>query len=130
MTISNELLDESLNGCKRPEDLLGDAGLMKELKVRLMERMLRAELTAHLGYEAGAEPPPEQTNRGNGVATKRVKGSDGEVPLAVSRDRDGSFEPELVKKGQIRIDGIDDKIIGLYAAGLSARDIQAHLEEL
>ena len=78
MTISNELLDELLNGCKRPEDLLGDAGLLKELKVRLMmERMLGAELTAHLGYEAGAGPPPEQTNRRNGVTTKRVKGSDG-----------------------------------------------------
>ena len=73
MTISNELLDELLKGCKRPEDLLGDAGLMKELKVRLMERMLGAELTAHLGYEAGAEPPAEQANRRNGVATKRVK---------------------------------------------------------
>ena len=67
MTISNELLDELLNGCKRPEDLLGDAGLMKELKVRLMERMLGAELTAHLGYEAGTEPPPEQTTAGTGL---------------------------------------------------------------
>ena len=130
MTISNELLDELLKGCKRPEDLLGDAGLMKELKIRLMERMLGAELTAHLGYEAGAEPPAEQTNRRNGVATKRVKGSDGAVPLSVPRDREGSFEPELVKKGQTRIDGVDDKIIGLYAAGLSVRDIQAHLEDL
>jgi putative transposase len=130
MTISNELLDELLKGCKRPEDLVGDAGLMKELKVRLMERMLGAELTAHLGYDAGAEPPPEQTNRRNGVATKRVKGSDGEVPLVVPRDREGSFEPQLVKKGQTRIDGVDDKIIGLYAAGLSVRDIQAHLEDL
>ena len=82
---------------------------MKELKIRLMERMLGAELTAHLGYEAGAEPPAEQTNRRNGVATKRVKGSDGEVPLSVPRDREGSFEPELVKKGQTRIDGVDDK---------------------
>ena len=100
MTISNELLDELLKGCKRPEDLLGDAGLMKELKVRLMERMLGAELTAHLGYEAGAEPPAEQANRRNGVATKRVKGSDGEVPLSVPRDRDGSFEPELVKRAR------------------------------
>ena len=109
MTISNELLDELLKGCKRPEDLLGDAGLMKELKVRLMERMLGAELTAHLGYEASAEPPAEQTNRRNGVATKRVKGSDGEVPLSVPRDRDGSFEPELVKKGQTRIDGVETR---------------------
>jgi putative transposase len=114
MTISNELLDELLKGCKRPEDLLGDAGLMKELKVRLMERMLGAELTAHLGYDAGAEPPPDQTNRRNGVTTKRLKGSDGEVPLSVPRDREGSFEPVLVKKGQTRIDGVDDKIIGLY----------------
>jgi transposase-like protein len=130
MTISNELLDELLKGCKRPEDLLGDAGLMKELKVRLMERMLGAELTAHLGYDAGAEPPPDQTNRRNGVTTKRVKGSDGEVPLSVPRDREGSFEPVLVKKGQTRIDGVDDKIIGLYAAGLSVRDIQAHLEDI
>lgn len=130
MTISNELLDELLKGCERPEDLLGDAGLMKELKVRLMERMLGAELTVHLGYEAGAEPPPGQTNRRNGVATKRVKGSDGEAALSVPRDREGSFEPELVKKGQTRIDGIDDKIIGLYAAGLSVRDIQTHLEDL
>ena len=130
MTISNELLDELLKGCKRPEVLLGDSGLMKEPKVRLMERMLGAELTAHLGYEAGAGPPAEQTNRRNGVATKRVKGSDGEAALSVPRDREGSFEPELVKKGKTRIDGIDDRIIGLYAAGLSVRDIQTHLEEL
>ena len=77
MTISKELLDELLKGVERPEDLLGEAGLMKELKIRLMERMLGAELTAHLGYEAGAEPPADQTNRRNGSATKRVKGSDG-----------------------------------------------------
>ena len=130
MTISNELLDELLKGCERPEDLLGDAGLMKELKIRLMERMLSAELTAHLGYEAGAEPPVGQANRRNGGTSKRVKGQDGEMPLSVPRDRAGSFEPELVKKGQTRIDGIDDKIIGLYAHGLTVRDIQAHLEDL
>ena len=100
MTISNELLDELLKGCKRPDDLLGEAGLMKELKIRLMERMLGAELTAHLGYEAGAEAPQEQSNLRNGISTKRVKGSDGEVPLSVPRDRDGSFEPELVKKAK------------------------------
>jgi putative transposase len=130
MTISNDLLDELLKGCARPEDLLGEAGLMKELKLRLMERMLGGELTAHLGYEAGAAPPSGQANRRNGGTTKRVKGQDGEMPLTVPRDRDGSFEPELVKKGQTRIDGIDDKIIGLYAHGLTVRDIQAHLEDL
>ena len=72
MTISNELLDELLKGCARPEDLLGEAGLMKELKLRLMERMLGGELTAHLGYEAGAAPPSGQDNRRNGGTTKRV----------------------------------------------------------
>lgn len=130
MTISKELLDELLKGCERPGDLLGDAGLMKELKIKLMERMLGAELTAHLGYEEGQEAPPGQTNRRNGVGSKRLKGQDGEAPISVPRDRDGSFEPELIKKGQTRIDGMDDKIIGLYAAGLTVRDIRAHLEEV
>lgn len=130
MTISKELLDELLKGCDRPEDLLGDGGLMKELKIKLMERMLGAELTAHLGYEEGKVAPVGQVNRRNGTSFKRLKGQDGEVPIAVPRDRDGSFEPELVKKGQTRIDGIDDKIVGLYAAGLTVRDIRAHLEEV
>ena len=129
MTLSKEVLDELLSGVERPEDLLGDKGLMKELKVRLMERMLGAELTEHLGYEPG-EDPAEQSNRRNGTSRKTVKGNDGALPIDVPRDRDGSFEPELIKKGQTRIDGMDDKIIGLYAAGLSIRDIRAHLEEV
>jgi putative transposase len=130
MTISKELLDELLKGIERPEDLLGDAGLMKELKIKLMERMLGAELTAHLGYEDGKDAPPGQSNRRNGTSSKVLKGPDGEMSVAVPRDRDSSFEPELVKKGQTRIDGMDDKIIGLYAAGLTVRDIQAHLLDL
>ena len=87
MTISKELLDELLKGCERPEDLLGDAGLMKELKIKLMERMLGAELTAHLGYEDGKDAPPDQANRRNGSSAKRLKGQDGELPIAVPRDR-------------------------------------------
>ena len=93
MTISNEVLEELLMGCERPEDLLGDAGLMKKLKIKLMERMLEAELTAHLGYEAGKVVPSEQPNRRNGKAGKRLKGQDGEMPISVPRDRNGSFEP-------------------------------------
>lgn len=108
MTISNKLLKD----CKRPEDLLRNAGLMKEPKIRQIERMLGAELTAHLGHKAGVAPPPDQANRRNGTATKRLKGSDGEVPLSVPRDREGSFDAELVKKGQTLIDGVDDKIMG------------------
>ena len=130
MTISKEILDELLKGVDRPEDFFGNTGLMKELKIRLMERMLGAELTAHLGYEEGKEAPPGQANRRNGTTTKVLKGQDGELPVAVPRDRDSSFEPELVKKGQTRIDGMDDKIVGLYAAGLTVRDIQAHLLDL
>ena len=118
MTISKELLDELLSGVERPEDLLGDKGRMKELKVRLMERMLGAELTEHLGYEPHGEPASQQSNRRNGAARKVLKGNDGAVPIDIPRDRDGSFEPELIQKGQTRIDGMDDKIIGLYAAGL------------
>tara|TARA_R100000935_G_scaffold13666_1_gene27335 strand:- start:17578 stop:18024 length:447 start_codon:yes stop_codon:yes gene_type:complete len=126
MTISEELL----KGCERSEDLLGNDGLMKELKIKVMERMLDAELTAHLGYEDGKDAPADQANRRNGSSAKRLKSQDGELPIAVPRDRDGSFEPELVKKGQTQIDGMDDKIIGLYAAGLTVRDIRAHLEDV
>ena len=128
MTISKEVLDELLSGVENADDLLGDQGLMKELKVRLTERMLGTELTEHLGYEPDAEPASQQSNRRNGTTRKTVKGNDGALPIDVPRDRDGSFEPELIKKGQTRIDGMDDKIIGLYAAGLSTRDIRAHLE--
>jgi putative transposase len=130
MTISKEVLDELLKDCERPDDLLGESGLMKELRIKLMERMLGAELTAHLGYEAGQDAPPDQFNRRNGASAKVLKGQDGEIPISVPRDRDGSFSPELVKKGQTRIDGMDDKIIGLYAAGLTVRDIRAHLEDV
>ena len=130
MTISNKILDELLSGVDRPDDLLCDTGLMKELKVRLMERMLGAEMTEHLGYEPNAEPPSQQINRRNGTSRKTLKGNDGAVPIDIPRDRDGSFAPKLIPKGQTRIDGMDDKIIGLYAAGLSTRDIRAHLEEV
>lgn len=82
MTISKELLDELLKGCERPEDLLGSDGLRKELKIKLMERMLGAELTAHLGYEDGRDAPPTQPNRRNGTSAKRLKGQDGELPIA------------------------------------------------
>ena len=143
MTISKDFLDELLSGVENANDLLGDQGLMKELKVRLMERMLSAELTDHLGYEPDSQPSIQQSNRRNGTTRKTLKGNDGALPIDVPRDRPsqrncvstagqwiGSFEPELIKKGQTHIDGMDDKIIGLYAAGLSTRDIRAHLEEV
>jgi putative transposase len=128
--INDELLDELLKGCDRPEDLLGNGGLMKDLKKALMQRMLGAELTEHLGYEHGTEAPPVQVNRRNGTSRKTVRSEDGAFAIEVPRDRDGSFEPKLVAKGQTRIDGLDDKIIAMYARGMSVRDIRGHLEEL
>ncbi len=125
--IKDDVLDELLKGCERPEDLLGDGGLMKELKKALMQRMLGAELTEHLGYEHGAEAPPLQPNRRNGVSRKTVKSEDGAFEIEVPRDRDGSFEPRLIAKGQTWIDGLDEKIIAMYARGMSVHDIRGHL---
>lgn len=99
MTISKEVLDERLYGIENADDLLGDQGLMKELKARLMERMLGAELTEHLGYEPDTQPTNQQSNRRNGTSRKTLKGNDGAPPIDVPRDREGSFEPELIQKG-------------------------------
>ena len=128
--IDDAVLDELLRGCERPGDLMADGGLMKELRKALMQRMLGAELTEHLGYEHGQEPPPVQTNRRNGVSRKTLKAEDGAFEIEVPRDREGSFEPRLIGKGQTRIDGLDEKIIAMYARGMSVRDIRGHLEEL
>ncbi len=118
--IKDDVLDELLKGCERPEDLLGDGGLMKELKKALMQRMLGAELTEHLGYERGAEAPPVQANRRNGFSRKTVKSEDGAFEIDVPRDRDGGFEPKLIAKGQTRIDGLDEKIIHCPAGDCEA----------
>ena len=128
--IDNAILDELLKGCDQPRDLMSDGDLMKDLRKALMQRMLGAELTEHLGYEHGETAPPVQTNRRNGVSRKTLKSEDGAFELEVPRDREGSFEPRLIGKGQTRIDGLDEKIIAMYARGMSVRDIRGHLEEL
>jgi putative transposase len=128
--INDDILDELLRGCERPEDLLGDGGLMRDLKKALMQRMLGAELTEHLGYEHGEEAPLVQANRRNGVSRKTVRSEGGTFEIAVPRDREGSFEPRLIAKGQSRIDGLDEGIIAMYARGMSVRDIRGPLEEL
>lgn len=124
----DDLLDELLEDCKSPEDILGEGGLMKQLKKRLVERALAGELNGHLKSEAADDTAAP--NSRNGSSKKTVQSEDGALDLAIPRDRNGSFEPILVPKHQRRIAGLDEKILALYARGNSTRDISAQLEEL
>jgi len=130
MPIKPEHLDELLAGYEKPEDLLGEDGLFKQLKKALLERALGAELTHHLGYEKGDPAGRGTGNNRNGTSAKTVLTEDGSVEIEVPRDRNGSFEPQIVPKGETRLDGFDDKIISLYARGMTVREIQGHLREL
>jgi transposase-like protein len=130
MPIKPEHLDELLAGYEKPEDLLGEDGLFKQLKKALLERALGAELTHHLGYEKGDPGGRGTGNNRNGTYGKTVLTEDGAVEIDVPRDRNGSFEPQIVAKGETRLDGFDDKIISLYARGMTVREIQGHLREL
>ena len=129
-TLRPELLDELLADYETPEDLLGDEGLFKQLKKALLERALGAELTDHLGYEKGDPAGRGTGNSRNGHSGKTVLTEDGEVDLEVPRDRNGTFEPAIVPKGERRLDGFDDRILSLYARGMTVREIQGHLHEL
>jgi putative transposase len=128
--IPKELLDQLLAGYSNPEDLTGPDGLFKRLTGALIERALSAEMTQHLGYEAHAVEGRKSGNSRNGVGQKTLVTDQGEVTIEVPRDRNGTFEPQLVKKHQRRFTGFDDKILSMYARGMSARDIQAHLSEI
>jgi len=128
--IRDEVIEELLQGYSSPEDLLGEEGLFRQLKKRLLERALGAELSEHLGYEKGDPAGRGSGNSRNGYSSKTVIGDDGAIEIAVPRDRQDSFEPQIVAKGQTRLDGFDDRVISLYARGLSVREIQAHLREL
>jgi putative transposase len=128
--IRKELLDELLAGYEKPEDLTGPNGLLKRLTGALVERALGAELTDHLGYEPGAPEGTGSGNSRNGTSPKTLLSEQGEIPIEVPRDRAGSFEPKLVKKHQRRFDGFDDKILSMYARGMTVRDIQGHLSEM
>jgi putative transposase len=129
-TLTPELLDQLLAGYEKPEDLTGDDGLFRRLKKALIERALGAELTDHLGYEKGDPAGRGSGNSRNGVSAKTVLTEDGEVEIEVPRDRAGTFEPQLIGKGQTRFDGFDGKIISFYARGMTVREIQGHLAEL
>lgn len=129
MSFQKELLDELMQNYKKPEDLLGENGIFKQLKKALLERALGGELTHHLGYEKN-EKAETTSNSRNGKTRKTLLGQDGELTIEVPRDRDGSFEPQVVKKHQRRFDGFDEKILSLYARGMTVREIQGHLQDM
>jgi putative transposase len=128
--LSDELIDELLAGAQTEEELVGPGGLLADLTRRLVERAMSAELTEHLGYEPHQEPPGGTSNTRNGTTPKTLVTEQGPVQVKAPRDRNASFEPQIVRKGQRRFQGFDDKILALYARGLSVRDIEAHLHEI
>ena len=128
--LPHELIDSLLSDYKKPEDLIGEHGLLKQLTKALVERALQAEMAEHLGHTKH-EPVANPTgNTRNGNSKKTLKGEFGELPIEIPRDRHGSFEPQLISKHQTRWTGFDDKIISLYARGMTVREIQGHLEEM
>jgi putative transposase len=130
MGVDRELIDRLLADYEKPEDIIGENGLLKQLTKALVERALSAELTTHLGYEKHASQGRLSGNSRNGASRKQLKGDFGTVEIAVPRDRVGSFEPQLVPKGTTRFAGFDEKILSLYARGMTTREIQGHLEEM
>ncbi|MCB0653393.1 MAG: IS256 family transposase [Saprospiraceae bacterium] len=124
------LLSELAKSCKTQEDIFGQHGLIKSLTKALLERVLNAEMTQHLGYDKHDPQGYHSGNSRNGTYAKTVTGNQGDIALNIPRDRNGSYEPALIKKHQTRIDGFDEKIIAMYARGATLQDIQAQLKEL
>ncbi len=128
--LNKQVIDELIKDCRTPEDFFGENGLIKSFVKSVMESALNAELTTHLGY-AKHDPVGYNTgNSRNGITPKTVKGEFGEVELEVPRDRNGSYTPQLLPKHKTRFEGFDEKILSLYARGMTTRDIQAQLQDL
>jgi len=130
MEVKAELVDELLKGYEKPEDIIGENGLLKQLTKALLERAMNAELAVHLGYEKHDPAGYNSGNSRNGTTEKTVRGDFGELVIETPRDRNGTFEPRIIRKHQTRFDGFDEKILSMYARGMSTRDIQAHLEQI
>lgn len=128
--LPTDLIDSLLVDYKKPEDLIGEHGLLKQLTKALVERALHAEMAEHLGHGKHEPVANSAGNTRNGTSKKTLKGDFGELPIEVPRDRHGSFEPQLIPKHQTRWTGFDDKILSLYARGMTVREIQGHLEEM
>jgi putative transposase len=129
--LPDELVDELLAGASSEEEIVGPGGLLSQFTKRLVERAMEVELTDHLGYEPHREPPGGTGNTRNGTTRpKTLVTEHGPVQIKTPRDRDGSFEPQIVRKRQRRFEGFDEKILALYSRGMSVRDVQAHLREI
>ena len=128
--IPDAVIDQLLAGARTEEEIAGPGGVLAQLTKRLIERALEVELTDHLGYEPHVEPPGGAGNTRNGTTPKTLITDQGQVPIDTPRDRNGSFEPKIVRKRQRRFVGFDEKILALYSRGLSTRDIEAHLQEM
>jgi len=128
--LPDEVIDQLLAGAKSEEEIVGPGGLMAQLTKRVVERALEVEISDHLGYEPHREPPGGTGNTRNGSTSKTLQTEHGPVDVRTPRDRAGTFEPQLVRKRQRRFEGFDEKILALYARGMSTRDIERHLQEL
>jgi putative transposase len=128
--VPKELIASLLADYRKPEDLIGEHGLLKQLTKILVEAALETEMADHLGH--GKNEPVENVagNTRNGKSKKTLKGEFGKLPIEIPRDRHGTFEPLLIPKHQTRWTGFDDKILSLYARGMTVREIQSHLEEM
>lgn len=121
---------DSLVAGKTPEEIFGKGGLMSQLRKRLAERALEGEMVAHLGYAKHAGEGRNRGNSRNGKGSKRVETESGALEIEVPRDREGTFEPQLIRKRQRRLSDFDEKVLSLYARGMPTREIVEHLEEL
>jgi hypothetical protein len=130
MEIDDKVITELIKGYKGAEDLVGQNGLLKQLTKRLVEAAMNAELTGQLGYGKHERATEAGGNARNGTTPKKLKGDFGEIEIETPRDRNGEFEPQIVRKHQRRFDGFDDKILSMYARGLSTREIEGHLKEI
>ena len=129
--IDEQLADELLGKAQAEGvELLGPDGLLSQVTKAVLERALAEEMTEHLGYEKHDPAGRGSGNSRNGTTGKTLLTDIGAVELAVPRDRAGSFEPKIVRKGQTRLDGFNERIIALYARGMTTRDIRAHLREM
>jgi transposase-like protein len=130
MAIRKEILDELLKEYKGPDDFYGPDGIVKQLSKALIERIMQTELTEQIGYEKSDAGEKKSGNRRNGKSSKTLRTDQGPTEIEVPHDRDGDFAPQIIPKYQCEWRGFDDKILSMYALGLSTKAIQENLKDI